>query len=189
MTRMGMNKAPIQLKEATGTLIWITGLSGAGKTTIAKALSQHLSQLGHAPIFLDGDRLREIMGADQGFYDKNSRLELAKRYARLCAELVNQGFDVICATISMFPEIWEWNRQNVDNYHEIYIRVPIEILIQRDQKGLYTSALQEKNSEVMGVNLSHDEPLHAHITIENDGSQTPQEIAVYIANICTQRTQ
>jgi len=84
-----------------GILIWITGLSAAGKTTVALELCKMLDSLGIQPVLLDGDQLRNIFGNIFG-YDKNSRKNLAYCYSRLCKSLVDQGQFVICSTIAMY---------------------------------------------------------------------------------------
>ena len=82
----------------TGRVFWITGLSGAGKSTLARALQARLPQ----SILLDGDELRAVLGATASSFDRQSRLELARTYARLCGLLAGQGHTVIMATISLF---------------------------------------------------------------------------------------
>ena len=92
-------------KDKKGTVYWITGLSGAGKTTIGIELLKILNTKDNV-IFLDGDELREIYGDDIG-YSLDDRRKMAMRNSRLCKMLSNQGFDVICCTISMFHSIRE----------------------------------------------------------------------------------
>ena len=94
---------------------WITGLSGAGKTTIGKKLYERLKEKNCNIVFLDGDILREVFGGDLG-YSREERVKCAMRYARLCKMLVEQGLDVICCTISMFDSVREWNRKNIKGY-------------------------------------------------------------------------
>ena len=104
----------------TGRVFWITGLSGAGKSTLARALQARLPQ----SILLDGDELRAVLGATASGFDRQSRLELARTYARLCGLLAGQGHTVIMATISLFHEIHAWNRENLPGYREIFLDVP-----------------------------------------------------------------
>ncbi len=87
-------------------VIWITGLSGAGKTSLASELNLRMKELGVKPIVLDGDQLREVMlDEEPSEYHREKRLTLGMRYSRLCRLLSSQGFLVIVATISMFKEI------------------------------------------------------------------------------------
>ena len=124
-----------------GYVYWITGLSGAGKTSIGKSLYQKLKQKSPNTVFLDGDVLREVFGNDLG-YTREERIKCAMRYARLCKMLQEQGLNVICCTISMFDCIRAWNRENIENYREIYVRVSMEVLKQRNQKGLYNTSTE-----------------------------------------------
>jgi len=154
------------------SVYWITGLSGAGKTTIGYEYYLYLKSTLNNVIFLDGDELREIMGGDFG-YELDERKRLAYCYARISKMLSNQGNHVVIATISMFNEVREWNRDNIENYFEIYIKVPIEVLIQRDQKNIYSN----KHKNVIGFNIQMEEPLNPDIVIFNDGKKSPQELA------------
>ena len=120
-------------------LYWITGLSGAGKTTIGTLLYSHLKKNKDNVIFLDGDALRKIFGVTDK-YSISERKILAMSYSRLCKYFVEQNIDVVIATISMFHEVREWNCKNIENYNEIYIKVPIQTLINRDQKKLYVQS-------------------------------------------------
>src|SRR3990167_6983282 len=91
-----------------GKLIWLTGLSGCGKTTNAKELLEKLNKNGYW-ILVDGDEIRELFGSDLG-HDLNDRKANAYRISKICQWLAGQGADIICATMSLFHEIHEWNR-------------------------------------------------------------------------------
>lgn len=164
-----------------GFVYWITGLSGAGKTTIGKLLYEKLKEGKDNVVFLDGDILREIFGGDLG-YSVEDRKKSAMRNSRICKELSEQGIDVVCATISMFKECRDWNRKNIENYKEIYIKVPIEKLIERNQKGLYSMALKGEIKNVMGVDMDFEEPQNPDIVILNDDSLEPLNIIKKIIN-------
>jgi adenylylsulfate kinase-like enzyme len=142
---------------------WITGLSGAGKTTIGKALYEAMLENDPKVVFLDGDTLRWVLGDNIG-YGYEDRKKCAMQYARLCKMLEEQKFTVICCTISMFDSVRNWNRENFLEYTEVYVKVSLETLKKRDQKGLYSSG--EKN--LMGIDLNFEEPKHPDIIIEND---------------------
>jgi adenylyl-sulfate kinase len=161
------------LKEC-GSLIWITGLSGSGKTTIGNALFLKLKQKYKNVVFLDGDSFREILGNDLGHNPKD-RLENAYRIHRMCKFLVSQNIHVVCATMSLYKEIHELNRSEMRNYFEIFIECEIDELIKRDQKGLYSQAISGKQTNVVGVNLSFDKPQNSELTIDNTQQNALQE--------------
>ncbi len=162
--------------NSTGTVYWITGLSGAGKTTIG---TQLLKKLNNNTVFLDGDNLREIYGDDIG-YSLEDRKKMAMRNSRLCKMLSSQGFNVICCTIAMFHSVRDWNRKNISNYKEIYLKVSPEVLIARDQKNLYSKHKNGTIKNIMGLDLSFEEPINPNIVIENNGDKSPDEIVDFI---------
>jgi len=161
-----------QNRPMAGQVIWITGLAGAGKTTVARLVRERMQFSGAAPILLDGDTLRDIFGQTSAF-DRPSRLALASQYGRLCRELSLQGFDVICATISMFDAVRAWNRKNMPRYFEVYLRVPASELRRRDQKGLYSQTAGDTAGAVVGLNQDFEEPKHADLVIDHHGDTTP----------------
>lgn len=117
-------------------LIFITGLSGSGKSTLAKALIQKINEVYNTKaIFLDGDSLRECVGNTD--YSKDGREKMSMYYVRTAKMLVEQGFIVVLATISMFESIRKFNRENFTNYLEVYLNVNVDILRLRDSKGYY----------------------------------------------------
>lgn len=158
-----------------GTVYWITGLSGAGKTTVGRLLYEKLHKAKDNVVFFDGDQLRQVFGNDLG-YTKEDRFQCAMRYSRICKLLADQGIDVVCCTISMFDQVRKWNRENIKSYQEIYIKVPMEILRKRNQKGLYSGAETGNVEDVVGINLELELPKEPDLEIENDGLQTPDEI-------------
>lgn len=147
-------------------MIWITGLSGSGKTTFANALYQRLKDV-HPVVVLDGDCVRAIMGDDMG-YDLDSRKIMGWRMARLCQYLTKQNLGVICATISMHKEIHAFNRENQMAYCEVLIDVALENLIRRDKNHLYSRALHHEIANVVGVDIPFDKPEHPDVVMDNN---------------------
>jgi adenylylsulfate kinase len=135
--------------EPIGTTYWITGLPGAGKTTIGRLLCARLRSEGSPAVQIDGDRMREILGGTFG-YGRAERKNLAGIYGRWCQELNLQSTDAVCATVSMFEAARQWNRQNLDKYREIYLRVPFSVLRQRDPKTLYANAAKGRINDIPG---------------------------------------
>lgn len=142
-------------------IIWITGLSGAGKTTLAESLVTRLRADGTPVVFLDGDVLREVFGAaavNAQNHGREGRLALAMQYAHLCRVLAAQGLTVVIATISLFHEVHAWNRTHQSAYCEVYLKVPIEELRRRDPKGIYRRYDAGEISNVAGLDMEIDEP-------------------------------
>lgn len=159
-----------------GVAYWVTGLPGAGKTTLAAALAEHLEARGRRVVRLDGDRLRALLGATER-YGRADRMALAQTYANFCLELSSQGFDVVCATVSMFEAVRRWNRANIAGYVEIYLRVPIPVLAQRHPKGLYARAQAGHIRNVVGIDQSFEEPQTPDLVIDDDGDKTAADVA------------
>lgn len=164
-------------------VFWITGLSGAGKTTIGKLLYERIKEKYPNTVFFDGDTLRKVFGDDLG-YTKEDRRKCAMRYSRLCAMLEEQGMNVICCTISMFDSVREWNRKNMKNYKEIYIKASMHTLHARDQKGLYSGSTTGKEKEVVGIHVDVEEPKSPDLILQNDGAWTPEEQVEQILRCC-----
>lgn len=161
-----------------GTVYWVTGLSGAGKTTIGTVLFERLRSRNSSVVRLDGDNLRQVFKSQD--YSFEGRKNLGYQYSALCKMLAHQGIDVIICTIAMYDELRQWNRDNIPNYKEIYLKVSIEELIRRDQKGMYSKALRNEMDNVMGINLDYEEPKHPDIIINNSGEKSPSEVVELI---------
>lgn len=153
-------------------IIWLTGLAGSGKSTIGKALYEKLKQEYKNIIYLDGDELRDLLGYYS--YDKKGRIEVALKRSQFAKFLNDQGIIVVATTISMFNEIYQYNRKNLKNYFEIYIKCSMEELVKRDQKELYTKALKGKIENVVGVDIKFDEP-NAHFVLDNSMQENLDE--------------
>lgn len=153
-----------------GQVIWITGLSGTGKTTLSRAVAATMRASGQQAILLDGDELRAVITGTVG-HSEAERRELAFRYASICQFLSLQGVDVVCATMSLFHACQKWNRENIPGYIEVYLKVNLQKLVARDPKGLYGRALRGEVSNVAGVDLPYEEPLAPDLVIDNDADR------------------
>lgn len=159
-----------------GRVYFITGLSGVGKSTIARELFKLIRNIKSNAVFLDGDDLRELFLNDLG-YSLEDRKKMAMRYVRLAKLLSDQNIDVILATISMFSEVRQWNRKNIENYAEIYIKASLDTLIKRDPKGIYKNALCGRERNVLGIDLQFEEPDTPDLIIENDCGLSSESLA------------
>lgn len=148
-------------------VIWLIGLAGAGKTSIGRELYARLKAQKPNVVFLDGDDVRAIMGADLGHTLEDRRAN-GWRVCRLCQYLDKQGLDVVCAILSLFQEHQDWNRVHYSRYFEVYVQVSMEVLIARDQKGLYSRARAGEISDVAGIDLPFTPPARADLVIQNN---------------------
>lgn len=156
-------------------VLWITGLSGSGKTTVAQAVREKLTGLGIASLLLDGDRLREVFADPAYGFDRESRLNGARRYARLAGMVAEQGLVAIVSTISLFHEIHDWNRANLPGYFEVFLDVPEEVRRARDPKGLYAAHVRGDNGSMGGLDLAVEFPIAPDLRIANEGG--PSDIS------------
>ncbi|WP_200870544.1 adenylyl-sulfate kinase [Methylobacter tundripaludum] len=171
-------------------VIWITGLSASGKTTLAKDVARRLREQGVNVVFLDGDELREVFGAtlfSSQNHGREGRLALAFQYAHLCRILAQQGLTVVIATISLFREIHVWNRANLPGYFEVYLKVPIEELRRRDPKGIYRRFDAGELADVAGLDLQVDAPEAADWVVEFDPNRSIATIADELMNRVMER--
>ena len=157
-----------------GTLYFFTGLSGAGKTTLGSLFFEHLRAQKPNAVILDGDVVRSTWDTDVD-YSTEARRSSAFRYFQVCRVLTDQGIDVVACSISMYEDVRAWNRANIPNYKEIYVRVSMDTLYRRDQKQLYSAGTQ-----VVGKDLPWDEPRSADIIVQNDGDADPHTLVAEI---------
>ena len=174
------------LEASPGRVFWITGLSGAGKTTVGRELTSRLRAAGRPVTFLDGDALRAVIAEDLG-HSAGDRRRSAMRNARLCRLLATQGTDVVCATISLFHDVHRWNREHIPGYREIYLRVPIEELRRRDCKGLYAGAQRGNARDVVGLDLPAEVPEAPDLILDNYAAVDVATAVDRIFAVCARR--
>lgn len=155
-------------------VVWLIGLSGAGKTTVGRLLYERLKP--HHPnlVFLDGDLLREVWGGNLG-HTVEERGVNAHRISHLCRMLDRQDIHVIAAVLSMFPEWQAWNRRTFTSYFEAFLDVPMEVLQQRDTKHLYARATRGEIANVVGVDLPFPAPANADLVLSGDTVLEPPD--------------
>lgn len=150
-------------------VIWLIGLAGAGKTTLGRALYAKLKARDPATVFLDGDHVREIMGQDLG-HTLEDRRRNGERVCRICQYLDRQDITVVCSILSLFEDQRQWNRAHFSQYFEVFIEVPMTVLEQRDQKGLYSGARAGRIANVAGFDIPFTPPANPDAVVRNDGS-------------------
>ena len=154
-------------------VIWLIGLSGAGKTTLATCLHEALKPKRENLVLLDGDILREVWGDSLG-HNIEARQRNAHRISHLCRMLDAQNIHVIAAVLSLFPDWQAWNRKNFSSYYEVFLDVPMEILRQRDTKGLYAKAFGGEIDNVVGVDIPFPPPPAPDLVLA-DADTSPEE--------------
>ncbi|WP_434445383.1 adenylyl-sulfate kinase [Lentzea sp. E54] len=157
-------------------VIWLIGLSGAGKTTIGTRLVERLRAEHPGVVYLDGDLLREVWGGTLS-HDVAGREVNAERLSRLCRMLDRQGVHVVAAVLSIFPHWREWNRRNLSRYFEVFLDVPMDVVVDRDTKGLYQAALRGEAENVVGVDIPFPRPANPDLVLDSSGRDgTPDEL-------------
>ena len=151
-------------------VIWIIGLSGAGKSTLAEEVVAIANKVNCNTILLDGDFVREMFGNDLG-YSMADRERNALRICQLGKFLSEQGLNVVTAILSLFPESRQWNRSHIKNYYEVLIDSPLEDLINRDSKGIYSKFKAGEISDVAGMDIHFEKPLSSDLIINNIDSK------------------
>jgi cytidine diphosphoramidate kinase len=147
-------------------IIWLIGLSGAGKSTVGRQLSRELRARGNSLIYLDGDDLREVWGDQLGHEIEGRRMN-AHRISNLCRLLDRNDATVVAAVLSVFPEWQKWNRENFSSYFEVFLDVPLDVLEARDPKDIYVRARNGKMENVVGLDIAFPRPQNPDLIIDN----------------------
>ena len=160
-----------------GQVLWLTGLSGSGKSTIANALEKQLYAEGKKTYVLDGDNIRHGLNKDLGFTDKD-RVENIRRVAEVAKLMCDAGLIVITAFISPFRTEREMARSlfQSDEFKEIFISTPLKIAEQRDPKGLYKKARSGEIPNFTGINSPYEKPIKPELTIDTSKTSITQSV-------------
>lgn len=150
-----------------GFVLWFTGLSGSGKTTLATNLSELLRKKGYNTEILDGDEIRKGLSRDLGF-SKEDREKHNERVMYVAKLLSRNGVITLVPLISPYREIREKAREEIDNFIEIYVRCPLDVLIKRDTKGLYKKALAGEIKNLTGLQDTYEEPVNPDVIVDTD---------------------
>ncbi len=169
-----------RIKGHKPAVVWLTGLSGSGKSTIANQLEQNLHSLGLHTYILDGDNVRHGLNQDLGFTDAD-RVENIRRVAEVSALMADAGLLVLVSFISPFSAERRMARELVGDgrFCEVFVNTPLAVAEQRDPKGLYQKARLGELSNFTGVDSPYEEPENADVIIDTT-SCTPQQAAAQI---------
>jgi adenylylsulfate kinase-like enzyme len=158
-----------QVQRRCFMIIWLIGLSGAGKTTIASEMYTRLQCDTDNLVLLDGDVLRDVWGDKPG-HDISGRMLNAHRISHLCKMLDEQGIHVIASVLSNFPEWQAWNREHFSTYFEIYLDVPLDVVEARDTKGIYAAHRAGREPNVVGLDIPFTPPANPDMVLDSSGA-------------------
>lgn len=173
------------LKQQKPCLLWYTGLSGSGKSTVANAVDSLLFELGYHSYLLDGDNVRHGLNGDLGFSDE-ARIENIRRISEVSKLFLDAGLIVSTAFISPFAQDRASAREKLaaNEFIEVYIDTPINVCEQRDPKGLYKKARAGEIKDFTGIDSGYDVPKSPEIhvkTAEQSVAECAQQIVSYLA--------
>ncbi|MBI2995594.1 MAG: adenylyl-sulfate kinase [Candidatus Melainabacteria bacterium] len=158
-----------------GFTLWFTGLSGAGKSTIANILENKFKKMGLKVEVLDGDVVRTHLSKGLGF-SKEDRDANIRRIGYVASLLSRNGVIAITAAISPYREIRNEAREMHENFVEVYTKCPLEVVEKRDIKGLYKKARNGEIAQFTGISDPYEEPISPEVIVETD-KQSPEESA------------
>ena len=152
------------MAEQRGVTVWFTGLSGAGKTTIAELLQEYLQERHMKVELLDGDVVRTNLSKGLGF-SKEDRDTNIRRIGFVCKLLTRNGVVAIASAISPYREVRDEVRQETGDFIEVFVECPLEELVRRDVKGLYEKAIKGEILNFTGVSEPYEEPLNPEVRL------------------------
>jgi bifunctional enzyme CysN/CysC len=167
-----------------GKVIWFTGLSGAGKSTIAIALEIALHAQGKRTFILDGDNVRQGLSKDLGFTDAD-RVENIRRVAEVAKLMMDAGLIVMTAFISPFRAEREMARQLIgeENFLEVFVATPLDICEQRDPKGLYQKARSGRLPLMTGIDSPYEPPSKASLSLDTNKHTVDELVDLLLKHI------
>jgi adenylylsulfate kinase len=168
--------------EDRGFCVWFTGLSGAGKSTIAELLVPALRQRGHRVELLDGDVVRTHLSKGLGF-SKEDRDTNILRIGFVANLLVRNGVVAVCSAISPYREIRDRNRELIGDFVEVYVKASLEEVTRRDVKGLYEKAIAGEISNFTGVSDPYEEPQSPELMIDTEQCSPPEAVEMVLAKL------
>ncbi|MCH8928631.1 MAG: adenylyl-sulfate kinase [Candidatus Marinimicrobia bacterium] len=166
----------------SGTTLWMTGFSGAGKTTIANALAEILIRRGEKVEIMDGDIVRTNLSKGLGF-SKEDRETNLMRIGFVCRLLSRNGVIAIAAAISPYDYIRKNLRKEDENFIEVFVNAPIEKCIERDVKGLYKKALAGEIKQFTGIDDPYEAPEDAEIEVHTDKETVEESVGIIIKRL------
>ena len=161
-----------KINKNKGILFWITGLSGAGKTTLGNKIKKDINKIYGPTIMISGDDIRKIFKLKG--YEYKDRLEILSKYSQFAKYITNQKINIILAVVGMIESPRIWNRLNIDNYVEIYIKSKIENIVNLNKKKIYH---RKKIGKIIGIDIKPEYPTNPDITIINSFKSSSDKLS------------
>ena len=152
----------MKIKKKYGIVFWITGLSGSGKSNLGNIIFSDINKKYGKTIIIHGDDIRNIYDFNQ--YEKKDRIKLGKSNSDLCKLIADQGVNVIFTTVALFQKLHRYNRINIKNYIEIYVKSDIRNLLKNKKKKFY----KKKTKFVWGLDIKPEFPNKPDILLNNN---------------------
>ncbi|ADL13553.1 adenylyl-sulfate kinase [Acetohalobium arabaticum] len=170
--------------EQKGIVVWFTGLSGSGKSTIAVEVERELIKTGKAVYRLDGDNIRHGLNSDLGFSEED-RNENIRRIAEVAALMKDAGLITLASFISPFQEMRKFacKKAGEENFIEVYVKADVETCAQRDPKGLYDKAKQGEIDNFTGISSPYEEPKNPELVIDTTKLSIQESVQKVLAEI------
>jgi adenylyl-sulfate kinase len=168
--------------DGPGFCLWFTGLSGAGKSTIATIVADEIRERGRRVEVLDGDEVREHLSKGLGFSKEDRDINI-RRIGYVASLLARNGVVAITAAISPYRAVRDEVRGWVENFVEVFVDTPLEVCEQRDVKGLYARARAGDTPVFTGVSDPYESPLHPEVTLRTEGhdaGDSAREVIAYL---------
>jgi len=153
-----------------GFVVWVTGLPGSGKTTVARGLERSLRSQGFKVEVFDGDEVRKWLSPEAGF-SREDRERHIRRVAHVANLLARNGVAAIVSLVSPYRDVRGYARKLIGSFIEVYVKCSLETCMKRDPKGLYSKALGGAIKDMTGVQDPYEEPLAPEVTVDTESEE------------------
>ena len=166
-----------KLNKKKGIVFWITGLSGSGKTRLGHSIKKQITKKYGPTIIFSGDDIRNIFNLKK--YSPKDRLKIVSQYCKLSKNISNQKINVIFCVVGLMHVIHKWNKKNIDNYIEIFIKAPINKVKKLSNKRIY---IKKNIQNSVGLDIKPQYPKNPHIILKNNFSNPLEKLSDELIN-------